>query len=269
MRITTSGYVGIGGSWGNCGALANPSYSCHVQGIVYSDTSLRGPIFYDSDNTGYYFNPNGESNLNTTITGNNAMYFRSNRNTTSDSPPLQAYSSDSSGAIMSFHRGGYYAVNFGLDSDNVIRIGGWSASANRWQLDMSGNMYAAGLVQAYASDARLKENVVTIDNAIDKIKKLRGVYYHWKDVVDSLGFFPVDRDDIGVIAQEVQEVIPQAVKPAPFDTGCEGKSESGENYLTVQMEKIIPLLIEAVKEQQKQIEELKAEMQVMKNNSIT
>ena len=269
MRMTVAGNVGIGGSWGAYGTVANPSYRLHVQGTGYASSDFRAPIFYDSDNTAFYFNPNGESALNTTIIGSNAMYFRSNRNTTSDSPPLQAFSNDGGGAIMSFHRGGAYAVNFGLDSDNVIRIGGWSASANRWQLDMSGNMYAAGLVQAYASDARLKENVVTIDNAIDKIKKLRGVYYHWKDVVDSLGFFPVDRDDIGVIAQEVQEVIPQAVKPAPFDTGCEGKSESGENYLTVQMEKIIPLLIEAVKEQQKQIEELKAEMQVMKNNSIT
>jgi hypothetical protein len=69
-------------------------------------------------------------------------YFRSNMNTTSASPPLQAYSNNGSGAIMSFHRGGYYAVNFGLDSDNVMRIGGWSAGANLWQLDMSGNNYA-------------------------------------------------------------------------------------------------------------------------------
>jgi len=75
-------------------------------------------------------------------------YFVSNRNTTSDSPPLQAYSSNGSGAIMSFHRGGYYAVNMGLDSDNVFRIGGWSASPNRLQLDMSGNMTVAGHVRA-------------------------------------------------------------------------------------------------------------------------
>ncbi len=49
---------------------------------------------------------------------------------------------------MSFHRAGAYAVNFGLDSDNVLRIGGWSASANRWQLDMSGNGTYAGTVTA-------------------------------------------------------------------------------------------------------------------------
>jgi hypothetical protein len=49
---------------------------------------------------------------------------------------------------MSFHRGGYYAVNMGLDPDNILRIGGWSAAANRWQLDMSGNETLAGNITA-------------------------------------------------------------------------------------------------------------------------
>jgi hypothetical protein len=76
------------------------------------------------------------------------QYFRSNRNTTSSNPPLQAYSNDSGGAIMSFHRAGVYAVNFGLDSDNVMRIGGWSAPNSLWQLDMSGNNYIAASSRA-------------------------------------------------------------------------------------------------------------------------
>jgi hypothetical protein len=57
---------------------------------------------------------------------------------------LGVYGSSSAGAIMHFHRPGAYAVNFGLDSDNVLRIGGWSASADRWTLDMSGNNTVAG-----------------------------------------------------------------------------------------------------------------------------
>lgn len=75
------------------------------------------------------------------------FYFQSNRDTNSSNPPLQAYSS-SGGAIMSFHRGGVFAVNMGLDSDNVFRIGGWSAAANRLQMDMSGNLTMAGFVRA-------------------------------------------------------------------------------------------------------------------------
>jgi hypothetical protein len=45
---------------------------------------------------------------------------------------------------MSFHRGGAYAVNMGLDPDNVFRLGGWSAPANLWQVDMSGNQTVLG-----------------------------------------------------------------------------------------------------------------------------
>jgi hypothetical protein len=158
---------------------------------------------------------------------------------------------NASGALFAFHRAGNFAINMGLDTDNILRIGGWSASASRWTLDTgSGNMTAAGTITASSSDIRLKENIVVIDNAIDKVKQLRGVYFDWKPIVDSLGFKPDDRHDIGVIAQEVAAVIPQAVKPAPFDHGEHGESISGENYITVQPEKIIPLLIEVAKEQQ-------------------
>jgi hypothetical protein len=80
-----------------------------------------------------------------------AKYFTSNKGAASTvganaTYSLEAYSSDAGAAGMSFHRGGYYAVNMGLDPDNVLRIGGWSASANRLQLDMSGNLtIAAGM----------------------------------------------------------------------------------------------------------------------------
>ena len=244
--------------------LENGTFLAAVSGSIRARDDMRAPLFYDKDNTAYYLDLNNTSNAQMNCIGDNGWRFLSNRNTTSDSAPLTVYSNNGGGAIMSFHRSGQYAVNFGLDSDNVMRIGGWSASANRWQLDMSGNMYAAGNITAYSSDVRLKENIVTIDNALSKLHKIRGVYYDWKDIVDDLGFNPIDRHDIGVIAQEVREVIPQAIKPAPFDTGCDGKSESGENYITVQMEKIIPLLIEAIKEQQTQFEKQQTEMDELK-----
>ena len=179
-------------------------------------------------------------------------------------PPLQAYSTGGAGAIMSFHRAGVYAVNMGLDSDNVLRIGGWSAGANRWQLDMSGNGSFAGSVTTNASDVRLKHNIQLIDSPLAKLKMLRGVYYDWNDDVEEKGFSPIDKHDIGVIAQELQQVIPEAVKPAPFDTGENGESLSGNKYLTVQMEKIIPLLIESIKEQQNTIETLQTEVNMLK-----
>jgi hypothetical protein len=82
---------------------------------------------------------------------------RAGRSGSTDTAGLQAYSTGNNSAFMSFHKGGHYAVNMGLDDDNVIRIGGWSAAANRWQLDMSGNGTYAGNVTAY-SDERLKKD---------------------------------------------------------------------------------------------------------------
>ncbi len=88
------------------------------------------------------------TNLNGTWDG--ISYFRSNKGAAAtiggtNTYSLEAYSSDAGPAGMSFHRGGYYAVNMGLDADNYLRIGGWSASANRWQLNLAtGDEYVAG-----------------------------------------------------------------------------------------------------------------------------
>jgi len=114
-------------------------------------------------------------------------------------------------------------------------------------------------VTAYSSDSRLKEHVELITDPLHKIMKLRGVTFDWKAETKDLGFDPVQTHDVGVIAQEVATVLPEAVRPAPFDWDTsENKSRSGANYLTVQYEKLTALLIEAVKAQQAQIEKLEA-----------
>jgi len=94
---------------------------------------------------------------------------------------------------------------------------------------------------------------------------LSGVTFDWSDKVDELGFSPTNKiNDAGVLAQDVKAVLPQAVAPAPFDLEMDFNtnttfSKSGENYLTVQYEKIVPLLIEAIKELQREIKNLKGE----------
>jgi hypothetical protein len=135
-----------------------------------------------------------------TVTG--VAYFRSNQNTGGSNPPLQAYSNDGGGAIMSFHRGSYYAVNMGLDSDNVFRIGGWSAATNRLQMDMSGNLTMAGNVTAY-SDERLKKDWSPIyDGFVDRLASiLAGTYTR----IDS------NERQAGVSAQAMREILPEVV----------------------------------------------------------
>jgi hypothetical protein len=155
-----------------------------------------------------------------------------------DSGRLQAYSDSNNSAFFSFHKSAVFATNMGLDADNVIRIGGWSAAANRWQLDMSGNMTVAGDVTAY-SDARVKTNIQTIENALEKTLALRGVTYNRTDSEDT-------RTKVGVIAQEIIEVLPEVV------------NQDNDGMYNVSYGNITALLIEAIKEQQSQIEELKS-----------
>jgi hypothetical protein len=164
---------------------------------------------------------------------------------------LQVYSSGGQGAIMAFHRGGYYAVNMGLDSDNVFRIGGWSASANRLQLDMSGNLTVAGDVTAF-SDARVKENVKTIENALDKVLGLRGVSYTRTDSQDK-------KTKIGVIAQETLPIVPEVV------------NQDNDGMYNVSYGNFGGLFIEAFKEQQKQIKAQAEQISELKSivNALT
>ena len=63
--------------------------------------------------------------------------------------------------------------------------------------------------------------------------------------------------NVGLIAQEVQNILPEIVKPAPFDIDENNKSKTGKNYLTVQYEKLIPLIVETIKIQQVEIEQLR------------
>jgi hypothetical protein len=120
---------------------------------------------------------------------------------------------------------------------------------------INGQIRAAGDITAFFSDIRLKENITEIEDAVEKVMSLRGVHYTPNDIATSYGF--KNESTVGVIAQEVEKVLPEVIKPAPFDTGVDGISLSGENYKTVQYEKLVPLLIEAIKELKREIDELK------------
>ena len=117
-----------------------------------------------------------------------------------------------------------------------------------------GEIRATNEITAYYSDRRLKTNIQVIENAVDKIKKLTGITYTGNDVASNYGY-DVNKRQAGVFADEVESVLPEIVRPAPFDIADDGGSKSGEYYKTVQYEKLVPLLIEAIKEQDKIIED--------------
>ena len=120
-----------------------------------------------------------------------------------------------------------------------------------------GEVRVSGAIVASLSDGRLKDILGNIDNALGKLEALTGVYYEQNELAEKFGYKDFDVRQIGLIAQQVKSVLPEVVVPAPFDSNKYGNSLSGENYLTIQYERIVPLLIEALKEQKEQIEFIK------------
>ena len=109
-------------------------------------------------------------------------------------------------------------------------------------LDVTGQIRATGDVTAfYSSDKRFKDNVTVIDNAIEKVSQIRGVEFDWNELSEYKEF----GHDIGVIAQEVEKVVPEIV------------IDRDDGYKAVNYQKLTALLIEAVKELKQEIEELK------------
>ncbi len=138
----------------------------------------------------------------------------------------------------------------------------------RMFLDAStGKIAATGTITQNASDVRLKTNIKVIDNPIEKIKKIRGVTFDWIDnITTEYDFHPDSMHETGVIAQEIQEVIPDAVATAPFNGNYTKKSGTDNNFLTVKNEKIIPLCIEAIKELSAQVELLKSKVATLEGS---
>ena len=110
----------------------------------------------------------------------------------------------------------------------------------------AGEIRATNNITAYYSDERLKTKIGSIDNALDKVRQITTMIYHANETAVALGY-DASIIEVGVTAQSVQAVQPEVVVPAPID----------DRYLTVRYERLIPLIIEAIKELEAQIQELK------------
>jgi hypothetical protein len=122
-----------------------------------------------------------------------------------------------------------------LVGDMVIR--NTASTGNLFSFSRTtGNFTAVGTITANFSDDNLKTVVGYIKEPLSKIKKLTGFYYTPNEIAIGLGY--ENKIDVGVSAQQVQKILPEIVYPAPISN----------NYLTIQYEKLTPLIIEAIKE---------------------
>jgi hypothetical protein len=141
----------------------------------------------------------------------------------------------------------------------VLTLSGNKVSGSAISTGSFGRIQTAGVIAAdddviafASSDERLKGNIKTIENPIKKVEQLRGVEFQWNGLQNA---YPSGSYDSGIIAQDVQKVLPQIVK------------EKKSGYLGVRQERLVGLLIEGIKDQQKQIDELKLQIKEIKDGS--
>jgi len=122
---------------------------------------------------------------------------------------------------------------FSTNSDAQVNSLGVGVAAST----TAGEIRASGNITAYYSDERLKKYLGKIENALEKVKQLEGFYYEPNELAQSLGYSKVKRE-VGLGANKTKEVLPEVVTEAPIDP----------KYLTLYYERLIPLLVEAIKE---------------------
>jgi hypothetical protein len=267
-------------------------YGSSNGGYTYSPYSFRAPVFYDSNDTNYFFDGDGQtrayrmnlSSAQVQASGNAGGRLRVSSWTNGESVingnthnivlgPASTrtgagyyYAGIAINGLMNYSGitaydvaphiwiGAYYRDTPGSErSDFIVAIKSGTGTSGagsdlpevRVRVDYSGNLTASGDITAY-SDVRVKENIFTINNALSVIQKLRGVRYNRIDIENK-------KTKIGVIAQETELVLPEVVD----------KDSTG--MYNVSYGNMAGLFIEAIKEQQTQIESQKSEIEELKD----
>ena len=263
---------------------------------IDATSQMRSPIFYDYNNTAYYTDPASTSVLSVLRLDSTEPYqLYSNSNYLNI-----RYNAGGGGGIRLYDngnvlQGSWYGNGSGehgfLDNDSAwavrVRTGTnpltlycndnpefyvytsytYSPGSSRAPIfydsnntsyyfhgdSTSDSIRVAGNIVAYYSDERLKTKLGNIDSPVEKVKALSGFKYRANETAEKLGY-SAEKVEVGVSAQEVEAVLPEVVRDAPI----------GQGYKTVQYERLVPLLIEAIKEQAGQIEALQAEVAKLK-----
>jgi hypothetical protein len=218
--------------------------------LRYGSTLTGGVRLYDADNTiqgTWYAGGNGEHGFLDNDgswavrirTGSNAMIQYCNGN-----PEFYVYTS------YTYSPGSSRAPIF-YDSNNTSYYANPNSTGTCYR--GAGNILINGYITAGYSDERLKNIEGNIPNALDKVKALNGFYYKGNETAAKYDY-DTEKTQVGLSAQEVEAVLPEIVTDAGI----------GNGFKTVDYAKVVPLLVEAIKEQQSQIEQLTTEIKSLK-----
>lgn len=226
---------------GNAATANNANNSATVTNGVYTTGSYANPSWItalaNTKITGLITSGQIATVANTQITGtiNNAQITNGIVNSLVGTVN-QVYANATSGNIvLTLPQNVHTGANVRFNSLGI----GVNANNN------TGEILAANNITSYYSDDRLKDRLENISNALDKVDTLNGFYYRANETAQKLGYS--DKIEVGLSAQEVQKVLPEIIAAAPIDN----------QYMTIHYERVIPLLIEAIKELRAEIKELK------------
>jgi hypothetical protein len=185
-----------------------------------------------SINPAFTSNEGGQINIKKSLNGSTADWIIDQYGTTSSDARLRIFNSiaETNGITI-------------MENGNI----GMGSLTPSVRLQVAGDIIANSI--AGSSDARFKTNISPIENPLQKVLQLRGVNFDWKTTEFPTRSFSENRS-VGFIAQEVEKVLPEVVQT----------EKNTEGYKSVQYDKVVALLVEAIKEQQKQIDSLKAEL---------
>ena len=186
----------------------------YQNGTEYMRIHTNGYVGIGNNNPGYTLDVTGNINLSGTISQGGT--------------PLAA------SQWTTLNSNIYYLSNVSIGATTVD---------SKYKLIVTGNVAVTKDVFVFYSDDRLKTKLGLLENALDKVCSLEGFTYVPNDLAREIGATDDDRVRVGLSAQSVQRVLPEAVGPAPFN----------DQYLTVQYEKLVPLLVEAIKELKKSL----------------
>ena len=224
-----SGLTGISGGGGGGIFAATGSFQSTT-----NDLQITGSLqIYKSGST--VFNIEGSQGTLFTVTDELSGSLFS-VNDISGIPIFEVFSDDTV-KIGTYSAEGIEVQGSDVKITGSLAVGNISPNATNGRIDASNDVVAFS-----TSDKRWKTNINPIESPIEKLQKLSGVEFDW---IEDWELHGNSGNDVGVIAQEVELVLPQAVQTR--DSGMKA----------VRYEKLIPLLIETIKEQQKQIDELK------------
>jgi hypothetical protein len=196
--------------------------------------TIAGELTLNPSSTQY---EGGQINIRKSVSGSTADWIIDQYGTTSSDARLRIFNSiaETNGITI-------------MENGNI----GMGSLTPSVRLQVNGDIIANSI--AGSSDLRYKTNIRPIYNALDKVKALRGVYFNW----DQQNFPDKnfgEQDELGFIAQEVEKVVPEIVT----------QDKTKEAYRSVKYDKLVALLVEAIKEQQKQIDSLKIELNKKKD----